>query len=256
MPYSLKGRNVLITGGSRGLGALVAEKFAAEGSNIAINYFASLDRAKETAQKIEAQYPVKTIIVQGDVGIQKDCVDIVKTTIQELGGLDIVISNAGWTKVSKFGDLDALSEEDWDKCWATNVKANLHVFREAAPTLSANADGGAFIMTSSIAGVAPGGSSMAYSVSKAAGLHLMKALASTQGPKIRVNAVLPGLILTEWGNRFPEEVKQGYKDQAKLKTVPEVEDCADAYIMLAKNTSMTGQQIQIGKRHRVYNDSA
>lgn len=68
----------------------------------------------------------------------------------------------------------------------------------AMPTFNANADGGVFLITSSIAGVYPGGSSMAYSVTKAAQLHLMKCLASSQGAKVRVNAVLPGLLMTEW----------------------------------------------------------
>ncbi|WEW55441.1 hypothetical protein PRK78_000872 [Emydomyces testavorans] len=89
---------------------------------------------------------------------------------------------------------------------------------------------------------------MAYSVSKAAGLHLMKALAATQGSKIRVNAVLPGLLLTEWGQRFPGEFVKIYEDKVPLKHVqqPTVDDCADIFITLAKNTSMTGQQIQVG----------
>ncbi|PGH04081.1 hypothetical protein AJ79_07181 [Helicocarpus griseus UAMH5409] len=249
MPYSLKGRNVLITGGSRGLGALVAEKFAAEGCSIALNYVSNEARAKGTAEKLEKEFNAKVVLIQADVGIQADCVRLVKETIAQLGGLDVVISNAGWTKLARFGDLNGLNEEEWDKCWATNVKANLHIFREAEPTFNANPEGGAFIMTSSTAGVTPGGSSMAYSVSKAAGLHLMKSLASSQGSKIRTNAVLPGLILTEWGERFPKEVVKAYEEKVPLKHVPDLDDCAEVFIAIAKNTSMTGQQIQVGKKH-------
>jgi NAD(P)-dependent dehydrogenase (short-subunit alcohol dehydrogenase family) len=91
-----------------------------------------------------------------------------------------------------------MSEAEWDKCWAVNCKANMHLFRNALPTFNANPEGGVFLMTSSIAGLAVTGSSMAYSVSKAAGLQLMKSLAKTQGPKVRVNAIAPGLLLTEW----------------------------------------------------------
>ncbi|KKA21502.1 Short chain dehydrogenase [Rasamsonia emersonii CBS 393.64] len=256
MPYELKGRNVLVTGGSRGLGALVAEKFAAEGSNIAINYVSNADRAKETAAKIESQYKVKVVVIQGEVklieiacskdaGIREDCVRVVRTAIESLGGLDVVISNAGWTKFSNFSDLDALTEEEWDKCWATNVKGNLHLFREALPTFNANPEGGAFIITSSTAGISPSGSSMAYSVTKAAGLHLMKCLAQTQGPKVRVNAVLPGLLLTEWGNRFSPAQIEGYKDRTSLKKIVDLDDAASIYVSIAKNASMTGQSIQI-----------
>ncbi|KAL8781451.1 MAG: hypothetical protein Q9194_000324 [Teloschistes cf. exilis] len=205
MPYNLKGRNVLITGASRGLGVLIAERFAAEGSNVAINYNASEDRAKQVAEKIKKTTDVKVIIVKGDQGVLADCENTVQKTIDGLGGIDIIVSNAGWTKFTQFGDLDALSEEEWDKCWAVNCKGNLHLLRKALPTFNANPDGGIYLMTSSIAGINPSGSTMAYSVTKAAGLwpeiaglQLMKCLASTQGPKVRVNAVLPGLLLTEW----------------------------------------------------------
>ncbi|KAI4107732.1 MAG: hypothetical protein L6R37_001417 [Teloschistes peruensis] len=198
MPYSLKGRNVLVTGASRGLGVLIAERFAAEGSNVAINYNASEDRAKQVAEKIKKTTDVKVIIVKGDQGVLADCENTVQKTIDGLGGIDIIVSNAGWTKFTQFGDLDALSEEEWDKCWAVNCKGNLHLLRKALPTFNANPDGGIYLMTSSIAGINPSGSTMAYSVTKAAGLQLMKCLASTQGPKVRVNAVLPGLLLTEW----------------------------------------------------------
>ncbi|KAI4190476.1 MAG: hypothetical protein L6R41_000781 [Letrouitia leprolyta] len=181
MPYDLKGRNVLITGASRGLGALLVEKFASEGCNVAINYNASEDRAKAVAEKIQKSYSCKTIIVKGDQGILADCENTVQKSIDGLGGLDIIVSNAGWTKFTNFGDLDALSEEEWDKvcsrrasltrqCWAVNCKGNMHLLRKALPTFNANPDGGVFLMTSSIAGIGAQGSTMAYSVSKAAGL--------------------------------------------------------------------------------------
>ncbi|KAL9601308.1 MAG: hypothetical protein Q9219_002603 [cf. Caloplaca sp. 3 TL-2023] len=86
---------------------------------------------------------------------------------------------------------------------------------------------------------------MAYSVSKAAGLQLMKCLANTQAPKVRVNAVLPGLLLTEWGQKFPPEGIQAAKDKALLKKETGLEDCADSFIALAKNTSMTCQEVVV-----------
>ncbi|KAE8421240.1 hypothetical protein BDV36DRAFT_292436 [Aspergillus pseudocaelatus] len=245
MSYSLKGRNILITGGSRGLGALVAERFGANGANIAINYITSEDQARKAASKIEVESKVKTVVIQGDVASQEDCVRVVKAAIEKLGGLDVVISNAGWTKFAEFGDLHALSEDDWDKCWATNVKGNFHLFREALPTFNLNPEGGAFIITSSTAAISATGSSMAYSVTKAAGLHLMKTLAQTQGPKVRINAVLPGLLLTEWGQRFSPEQRVAYENRTVLKRVATLEDCADVFITLATNMSITGQLIPV-----------
>ena len=98
-----------------------------------------------------------------------------------------------------------------------NVKANLHLLRAASESFNANPDGGSFLISSSAAAIAPGGSAMAYSVTKAAGLHLMRCLAHTQGPKIRVNAVLPGLLMTDWGNRFGTEKIEKTKEMSPLK---------------------------------------
>ncbi|CAG8196333.1 unnamed protein product [Penicillium salamii] len=279
MPYSLAGRNVLITGGSRGLGALSVEKFASEGSNIAINYMSSKETADKLASDVASKYNVKTVVIQGDAGIKQDCINTVHSAIEQLGGLDIIISNAGWTKITNFGDLDAMDDDDWDKCWSVNVKSSLHLFKAALPTFNANPDGGVFLITASIAGVTATGSSLPYAVTKAACklffrgwfwindspwtvIHLMKCLAQTQGAKVRVNAILPGLLLTEWGQRFPPEKIEGWTNATVLKravsdsspkatlkalmiTQPEVEDCADMFITLAKNASMTGQAIQI-----------
>ncbi|KAL3472779.1 hypothetical protein BJX99DRAFT_209053 [Aspergillus californicus] len=245
MPYTLQNRNVLVTAGSRGLGALVAEKFAAEGCNVAINYFSSKDAAEKVAADIREKHGVNVIVIQGDASVQDACQNMVQTTIEQLGGLDILISNAGWTKITVFNDLDAMENEDWDKCWTANVKGHLWLYKAALPTFKANPDGGAFLLTSSAAAVSATGSSLPYSVTKAAGLHLVKCLAQTQGNKVRANAVLPGLLLTEWGLRFPSEKIELYKSKAPLNIVPELDDAANAYIMLAKNSSMTGQAIQV-----------
>jgi NAD(P)-dependent dehydrogenase (short-subunit alcohol dehydrogenase family) len=245
MPYILKGRNVLVTGGSRGLGVLVCLKFAQEGCNIAINYVSSADKGEALASTIEKEHGVKAFAIQGDMGLEVDCIRTVKEAISGFGGLDIIISNAGYTRFSTFSDLSALTAEDWDTCYAVNVKAQAILLREALPTFNANPEGGVFLITSSIAGVGTSGSSMPYSVTKAAQLHLMRCLAGTQGPKVRVNAVAPGLLLTEWGNKYPKEAIADMKERAWLKKETGLEDTAQAFIDAAKNSSMTGQKIQV-----------
>ncbi|KIV78742.1 hypothetical protein PV11_06355 [Exophiala sideris] len=244
MPYSLKGRNVLVTGGSRGLGALICEKFAAEGSNVVVNYVNSKDSAEQVAEKCKG-LGAKVAVIQADVGVAGDCIRLVKESKEQLGGLDIIVNNAGWTRFSNFGDIYDLKHEEWDKCWQTNVMSQLVLMQEALPIFNSNPDGGVFLISSSIGGITYKASSMAYAVTKAAGLHLMKCLASTQGPKVRVNAVLPGLLLTEWGMRYSEEKKQEYRDKAVLKEVTGLEDTADIFISTAKNTSVTGQQLVV-----------
>lgn len=238
MPYTLKDRRVLVTAGSRGLGALVAEKFAREGAHVAINYVEREAPARELADRLARECGVRTAVIRGDAGVIKDCERCVRETVDAFGGIDIIIGNAGWTRFAKFADLDDMQEHEWDKCYAVNVKGQMAVLRAALPHFNANPDGGAFIITSSVAGVKPTGSSMPYCVTKAAGLHLMKCLAATQGPKVRVNAVLPGLLMTEWGQKFPPERIKEMESRAALKMTTDLEDCADAFIMLAKNTSM------------------
>lgn len=201
----------------RGLGAEIARRFAAEGSNVAINYMSSSGPAEALAAELQQNHGVKAITIQGDCGDHSAIERCVSETLKAFGGLDILIGNAGWTRFSNFADLDALSYEEWDRCWKTNVTGMHALLKEALPTFQQNPDGGVFILTSSIAGRTMSGSSMAYSVTKAAQLHLVKCLAQTQAPKVRVNAVLPGLLLTDWGNQFGEERIQKLKDAAALK---------------------------------------
>ncbi|KAK4575184.1 hypothetical protein LTR86_001036 [Recurvomyces mirabilis] len=217
MPYKLKDRNVLVTGGSRGLGAEICRRFAAEGCNIAINYANNESPAKDLAKEIESSYHVKTLVVKGDCGVMADCRNCVQETIKAFGSIEGIVGNAGWTKFTNFNDLDAMTEEEWDKCYAVNVKGMHALAKEALPIFNKNAEGGFFIITSSIAAKSLSGSSMAYSVTKAAQVHLMKCLAKVCGEKARINAVLPGLLLTDWGNLYGPERIAGLKDAAALK---------------------------------------
>ena len=147
----------------------------------------------------------------------------------------------GNTKIAPFHDINALSEADWDHTWNMLVKSNVFLFRAALPYLKAN--NGVYLMQSSIGGLFLNGSSMAYSVCRAAGLHLCQCLAETQG--IRVNAVCPGLVDTERTAVFTEQQRQGYIDMAKLKRITTTEEIAMAFIFAAKNTGMTGERIRV-----------
>ncbi|EPS44017.1 hypothetical protein H072_1989 [Dactylellina haptotyla CBS 200.50] len=246
MGYKLAGRNVLVTGGSRGIGEAISEKFAAEGSNLAINYIANEERAENLKKRLLEKYPtIKIVTLQADVGKKEECERLVKQTIEALGGLDVICSNAGWTKFAPFDDLDALTEEDWDKCYAVNVKANIWLLKAAKPAFNANPDGGSLTICASIASFTTRGSSMAYAVSKSSALHLMRCLAASSGSKIRVNAVCPGLVLTEWGHKFPDSIKNAYVEATQTKKHVEAEDVAEAFIFTATNVAMTGQKIII-----------
>ncbi|KAF2690813.1 short chain dehydrogenase/reductase [Lentithecium fluviatile CBS 122367] len=284
MPYELKGRNVLVTGGSAGLGAIVSTSFAQQGCNVAINYFNRLEPAQKVQKECEG-FGVKAVVIKADMTDTAGCKKAVEETIEKLSGIDIVIANAGWTRFSEFDNLDSMDESEWDKCWAANVKAPHALLKAAKPTFLKNEEGGVMITTGSIAAVSQAGSSMPYAVTKAAQLQLVKCLGATQGPKIRVNTVLPGLLLTEWvclflpplvsfsifsvvrlpisfhygqraiqGLKYSPEMIQAVKDKAALKHETYLKDCADAFIMLAKNTSMTGMRIQVDAGLNVQGD--
>ncbi|PYH46105.1 putative NADP(+)-dependent dehydrogenase [Aspergillus saccharolyticus JOP 1030-1] len=214
---------------TRVLGALVARKYAAIGCNVAINYFSNREAAEKLVAQLRKQYKVKTIYIQGVGHV-----------------IDVVVSDAGWIKVTVFSDLDAMDDDDWDRCWTTNVKSSLYLFKAALPTFNAKPEGGAFIITSSTAVTCIDSSAVSRLLSLELGLHLMKCLAQNQGSKARVNAMLPGILLTEWGMRFPPEAIEAYKNRVVLKKTADLDDTANAYVMLAQNTSMIGQAIQIG----------
>ncbi|KAK3074068.1 hypothetical protein LTR53_003780 [Teratosphaeriaceae sp. CCFEE 6253] len=238
----------LITAGTAGLGAQIARVLAPD-FRLAINYANDTTRANSLLEELNAipstakstQGP-RFGLIQADVGDRAAVKRLVQETVTKFGRLDVVVSNAGWTRVTNFANLDeGMEDEDWDRCFVYNVKSHLWLMHAAKPHLEASE--GAFITTASIAGVKPSGSSLPYSVTKAAAIHLSKALAVICSPKIRVNSVSPGLLLTEWGMKFGEEKINAATQATKLKRLATVEDVADQVRVLATTKSVTGQNL-------------
>jgi NAD(P)-dependent dehydrogenase (short-subunit alcohol dehydrogenase family) len=169
----------LITAGSAGLGAATAKAFAAMGLRVAINYSSNESRANTLISELEGTSSTgsgqwaggkdgagngkRFVAIRADVSSRPEVDKLVSTTIQELGRLDIVFSNHGWTKLTNFSNLsENVSEKDWDKCWNMNVKSHLWLFNSAKDHLeqSSMKGGGCFITTSSVAGVGVMGSSL------------------------------------------------------------------------------------------------
>jgi NAD(P)-dependent dehydrogenase (short-subunit alcohol dehydrogenase family) len=244
----------LVTASSAGLGAAIAKSLSPS-FRVVINYFSRPEKAAQVVKECEALSSLTNKsnssspspqfhTIQADVSQRSEVQRLVKETIDIMGSLDLVVSNAGWTRMTNFTNLDEqLFEEDWDRCFNMNVKSHLWILAAAKPHLEVNEDGGSFITVASLAGVRPVGSSLPYSVTKAAQIHLIKGLALICGPKIRCNAVSPGLMLTEWGQRFPEDKIQATIEKSMLKSLPTVEDVADQVRALAVSKSMTGQNV-------------
>lgn len=208
----------LITAGSAGLGACVAELFARNGMRVVINYASNVQRAEELVAKLKsittlapAEGRLDYHAVKADLASRADVERLVEETVGamcapgEKRRLDVVFSNGGWTHMRNLYDLeDNMVDDDWDRCFTVNVKSHLWLMHAAKPYLSAGWDdeeggpqeSGCFVTTASLAGVKVSGSSLAYAVTKAAHLHLAKALALIAAPKVRVNSVSPGLLLT------------------------------------------------------------
>lgn len=207
----------LVTAGSAGLGAAVAELFARNGMRVAINYHGNAERADQLVARLRS---ISTLAprdgrvdyhaIKADLSVRADVERLVRETISVMcpaaaagtsQQLDVLFSNGGWTRMTNLMNLEeAMVDEDWDRCFTMNVKSHLWLLYAAKPYLEAGYTGekgaASFITTASLAGVKVSGSSLAYSVTKAAQLHLAKGLALIAAPKIRVNSVSPGLLLT------------------------------------------------------------
>lgn len=243
MTISLKGKVVLVTAGSAGLGACVVRKFAAEGATVVLNYNSSAQKALDLTLELELEYNVKVVAVQADVTTDSGIKHLVNSTVAEFGHLDVVVSNVGWTRVVDFQNLDELDDELWDGCFNANIKSHFKLFKISKPFLEKSQDGGAFIVTASVAGRIVYGSSIPYAVSKAGLIHLVKILAKTQ--IVRVHAVCPGLLMTDWGKKFPEEKINGTRKLSPLQKLADVDETASHYTFLAKLSTSTGTIVGI-----------
>ena len=189
----LKNKNVLITAGAQGIGESITKHFIDCGANVAIHYFSSSDAATQL-EKLATSKGQKAIVINGDLTNEDEATSLVKKTVDALGGLDILINNAGSLVARKM--LSEMESNFWHKVMDINLTSMLFVTRAAAPYLAKN-DNSSIVNLASLAGRKGGhAGSLAYATSKGAILTFTRALSSELGDKgIRVNAVAPGLIL-------------------------------------------------------------
>ena len=189
----LKGKNVLITAGAQGIGEAITKHFIDSGSNVAIHYFSSADTANNLVDYATGK-KVKAVAVSGDLTKEEDANNLVNKTVEALGGLDILINNAGSLVARNL--LEDLKTDFWHKVMDINMTSMMLVTRAAGPHLAKNSNS-SIVNLASLAGRKGGHpGSLAYATSKGAILTFTRALATEFGPQgTRVNAVAPGLIL-------------------------------------------------------------
>ena len=223
---------VLITGGSRGIGAAAVELFAAQGHQVFFLY----EKNHEAARAVEAR--------TGAVGICCDVADgeAVRSAFRQVGDVDVLICNAG---ICQYGLMSMTTEDQWDRIFDVNVKGIYHCVNGAMPGFLKK-QSGCIITVSSMWGQVGASCEAAYSATKGAVIALTKALAKELGPSgIRVNCVAPGVILTDMCAHVEPEILEELRQESPIGKNGTPEDVAKAFAYLAEAEFVTGQVLSV-----------
>lgn len=244
--YELTGRKALVTGGASGIGLAVVTMLARSGAAVAMNHLPDDPMAARALATLHDQgMNVKS--APGSVAESGVAEAMVETAINEIGGLDYLINNAGTPATAEPippSELDRMDDAFWQKILQTNLLGAFRCAKAAAPELKMRK--GAIVSTASIAGVGTQGSSIAYAASKGALVNMTRSLARGLGPEIRVNAVAPGHVDTPWTASWPARRKRETEENAVLKRRCKPEDIAEVMLFLLAGAGMiTGQTIVV-----------
>jgi 3-oxoacyl-[acyl-carrier protein] reductase len=240
----LGGRAAFVTGGSGDIGGAIARGLAKAGVDVAVSYLGDAQRAGATVGAVQ-KFGRRSLAVQLDQRDSNSVDASVTKVVAELGRLDILVNNAAWNIGIPFGDLNALTAEIWDRVLETNLRGPYLLARAFAPELRRH-NAGRIINIASVAGITPGGSSVAYASSKAGLIHLTHCLAVALAPDVTVNCIAPGLVEgTRMAERVPEEVKRRARMQVVLGRTGSTEDIAEQVLTFCRADSVTGQVVVV-----------
>lgn len=241
-------RAAIVTGGGTGVGRETSLALAGLGYDVVVNYSRSERDAQETVRQIRDSGR-RAFAFQADVADDGACRAMVGQAVSELGRVKVLVNCAGTTEFIPFDDLDAVSDEVWERLYKVNVVGAFHCARAVREPMLA-AGGGAIINVSSVAAQLGQGSSIPYCCTKAAMDNLTVSLARTLAPHIRVNGIAPGFIEGRWtqaglGSRY-EEVKAACQKALPLGCVCQPKDIADGIISLVTGSQLvTGQTLTV-----------
>lgn len=230
----LSGMVAIVTGSSSGIGERTAQRLSELGAKVVVNSASSV----EAGRKVAGALPGESLYVQADISDKDQCQRLLDETVAKFGKLDLLVNNAGWTTLVPHGDLDSLTDEIFMKTFEVNIYGTWWLTKSAVPLLRASNDGHVVNITS-VAGVRPVGSSIAYSMTKAALNQMTRLMAKSHGP-VRFNAVAPGLVETPWTADWKTQ-HAGIAAINPIKRSATPDDCAEAVLALVRNKYVTGE---------------
>ncbi len=243
----IEGAAAFVTGGSGGLGAVIAAKLAAAGADVAVGYRGGRERAEKAAESVRA-LGRKAALVQLDQSDASSVAAAVEEVARDLGGLDLLINNAGMASGGRTlaaGDLEALTPEIWDEMMAVNLRGPYLLARAAAPWLR-RSKWGRIVNLGSTIGQGTWHAGAAFAPSKAAVAPLTRFLAAALAPEVTVNCVAPGLMEgTEMSGGAPEAYVESWKARAALGRTTSLEDVAAQVVVFCQSETVTGQVLVV-----------
>jgi 3-oxoacyl-[acyl-carrier protein] reductase len=239
----LDSKNVIITGGSRGIGKGIAEVFAQQGANVAFTYNSSASSAKELEDHLKT-YGVNAKAYQSDASDFEQAQKLADDVIKDFGNIDVLVNNAGITKDNL---LMRMSENDFDKVIKVNLNSVFNLTKAVLRPMLKQRHG-SIINISSVVGIKGNAGQANYSASKAGIIGFSKSVALELGSRnIRSNVVAPGFIETEMTEKLDEKTVEGWRQAIPLKRGGQSEDIANACVFLASDMSsyITGQTLSV-----------
>jgi 3-oxoacyl-[acyl-carrier protein] reductase len=239
----LQGKNILVTGASKGIGKAMATRFAQEGANIAFTYLSSVEKGQALEKEL-ADLGIKAKGYRSDASNYDAAEELINSVVADFGSIDVLVNNAG---VTRDGLLMRMSEEQWDTVININLKSVFNLTKAAIKPLMKQKFG-SIINITSVVGLRGNAGQANYAASKAGIIGFTKSVALELGSRnIRSNAIAPGFIETEMTGELDQKVVDEWKKSIPLKRAGQAKDVADAAVFLASDLSnyITGQVLQV-----------
>jgi len=239
----LSGKNVLITGASRGIGRAMAERFAEEGANVGFTYLSSVEKG-EALQKELSEKGTTVKGYRSDASDFKAAEELVENFVKDFGSLDVLVNNAGITRDNL---LMRMSEDQWDEVMRVNLKSVFNLVKASTRTFLKQKQG-SIINVTSVVGIKGNAGQANYAASKAGIIGFTKSIALELGSRnIRCNAIAPGFIETEMTDQLDEKMIAEWKSAIPLRRAGTAKEVADVTVFLASDYSkyVTGQVLQV-----------